>query len=659
MKGMVIWMDRKKHRKWILICELIVIIILIYRPLFLTRFHHELSGAPRIVKGTMDLSEYVPANNQLVLDGEWQFYWKQFIVSDSLLNNENQGSDAAGYSPADMLMKVPGEWSNYKIAGKSLPAGGYGSYRLILKNFSCDDTLTVFISDFGAAYRIFLDGQLTSSSGVLSKDLDQIFTTPKPELFPVTLTSGSTHEVVVEVATTRFSGLYMTPSLYEYQYITWGRDVRNSIRMILFGIAIFAFFSLIAIYIFSIRQKQYFVWMPLLVLLVLLRMMLTTELYSFWQPFLFFNLSYERTNKMMYFVTFALKFLIIFLVQEQCGVLFSRKEKLGFFFFYAILFLTYFFAPLDFYNDYLSELIPTLTFTLDIYLFIKVYRWRDKLSHYGMTAFLGEFLLAVGISVNSYYINGRIFHNMSLALLIFFTFFLLNMLWLYAMRMSDFYDDFAVSASRLEMAEKQISIQKEYYDALGKQMSEIREIKHDINHFTGVMSQLADEGKIDKLRTFLREYGERVQLDQLPVFCEHTICNSMIGYYYLRAKEYGISFESKCHISDQIRMSDSDLCIVFGNALDNAVNACRQMRQLEPGFVSIETEAMKGQRLIKVTNSYQGQLTIQDGGYRSTKSGDAHGYGIKNMTKVVEAYGGVVKIEHEKGLFTFMAAIPE
>lgn len=646
-------MDKKKFRKWILIGELIITIILIYRPVFLAHFHHELHDDPSINQGTMDLSEYVPANNQLILDGEWQFYWKQFIISD-----QKQRTGENRISEPDLLMKVPDNWSNYEIDGKHLPAGGYASYRLILKNLSYDEPITIFISDFGSAYRVFIDGQLTASSGVVSKDMDQVFTTPKPELVPVTLSKAATHEVVVEIATTKYSGLYMTPSLYKYQYITWGRGVRNSIRMILFGIAIFAFISLIAMYLFSIRQKRYFFWMPIMVLFILLRMMLSTELYNFWQPILFFHLSYEQTDEMMYFVTFAIKYLVIFLVEEQSVILFSKKEKISFFVFYSSLYLIYLFVPQGFYNSHLSVLLPSLTFTIDIYLFIKVFKWSDKLSRHGMIAFIGEFLLAVGLSVNSYYINGKIFYNMSLSLLIFFTFFLINMLWLYAMRMGDFYDDFTISTSRLEIVEKQIAVQKEYYDALGRQMNEIREIKHDINHFTGVMRQLADDGNVDKLRTFLSEYCDKAQLDQLPIFCEHTICNSMIGYYYLRAKEYGITFTSHCHITDKIGMSDSDLCIVFGNALDNAINACKHIEQ-QSGFVSIDTDAMKGQRLIKVTNSYQGELIYKDGKYISSKNGNSHGFGISNMTKVVEAYGGFVKIEHKEGIFTFMAAIPE
>jgi sensor histidine kinase regulating citrate/malate metabolism len=97
----------------------------------------------------------------------------------------------------------------------------------------------------------------------------------------------------------------------------------------------------------------------------------------------------------------------------------------------------------------------------------------------------------------------------------------------------------------------------------------------------------------------------------------------------------------------------------LGNALENAICASRQMDPAEPRFVSIKSETMKGQRLIKITNSYQGQLKIKDDKYISIKDGNSHGFGIRNMKKVVETYGGLVKIEHNENVFTLMVAIPE
>jgi len=641
-------MVKNKHGKGILICGLILMLLLIYLPVVITHFYHTITKAPVAINGTINLSTVALDNGKTYLDGKWEFYWNNLLISQP-----------EQFPEINLMMDVPDEWSHYMMNGKRLPAGGFGSYRLELTGLIYDKEITLLIPDFGGAYRVFIDGLLTSESGIISKEADKIFTVPKADLYPLTLNKASSHVVVIEVATTRFSGLYMTPILGDYDQIVKGNINRSAIRFILFGIALFSFFLLIAMYAMSVRRKLQSFWLPLMILFILIRIMLTTEFYSFWQPILFFNLSYESTNELMYFTTFVLKYLLIFLVEEQCHIVFSKREKIGFVIYYSMLYLIYLLVPKDIYNHYLSVYIPTLTYILDIYLFLKIYRGRDKLVKFGIVVFLGAILVIIGLAIDSYYINGKIYMNMSLTMMILFIVFSFIMSGVYASRIGDLYDDFTVSSSRLKLANNQIAMQKEYYDTLSGQMNEIREIKHDISHFIGVMSHLAEEGKFNSLRMFLYEYCEKVKMDQLPLFCQNNIANSIIGYYFLRAKEHGIHFESRCFISGQTTMSDSDLCIVLGNALDNAIYACRQMDPSKVRFVSIVAETMKGRRLIKVKNSFQGQLEINDRRYISAKAGNSHGHGIRNIEKVVEAYGGLVKIEHNDKVFTIMVAIPE
>ena len=613
-----------------------------------TNYYHNITGAPKAKNGVMDLSNVGIENGKIYLDGQWEFCWNGLFVSEH-----------RQLAKSDLIIEVPDEWSQYKIDGERLPAGGVGSYRLVMSGLEYDKTLTIYLPDFGGAYRVYIDGQLTAESGIASRNKDKIHTVPKAELYPLILTDALTHVVVIEVATTRFSGLYMTPILDDYHRVVNEDNNRSAIRFMLFGIALFAFIILIAMYTLVVRQKWQSFWMPVMIMFILLRTMLTTEFYSFWQPILFNNLSYESTNELMYFTTFVLKYLLIFLVEEQCGLAFSKREKVGFINYFGLLYLIYLLVPQDFYNQYLSVLIPMLTFALDLYLFIKIYHGIEKLKKFGMVVFWAAILVIIGLANDSFYINGKIFSNISLSMMLYFMVFSIIMSGVYALRIGDLYDDFTVSSSRLNLANKQIVMQKEYYGTLSIQMKEIRKIKHDISHFIGVMSRLAEEGNFDKLKVFLSEYCEKTEMDQLPVFCENTIANSIIGYYFLRAKEYGIRFESKCNISEQVNISDSDLCIVLGNALENAVHACRQMDLSMMRYVSIEAEIMKGLQLIKVKNSYQGQLEMNEGRYISSKQGNSHGLGIQNIEKVVEAYNGLVKIEHEDKVFTVMAAIPQ
>lgn len=75
-------------------------------------------------------------------------------------------------------------------------------------------------------------------------------------------------------------------------------------------------------------------------------------------------------------------------------------------------------------------------------------------------------------------------------------------------------------------------------------------------------------------------------------------------------------------------------------------------------FISNEVMVLNNQLLIKIKNSYNGCLNIQDGNYVSTKNEETRGIGMQNIKKVVESYGGFVKTEHTENVFTLMVAFP-
>ncbi len=640
-------MKKNKHRELMLIGGLVLTIIIIFLPIIYTGAYHSFTGTPVATNGRMDASMTNLSDRKLYMDGQWEFYWNRFIKSES-----------EQLAKPDFIIEVPGEWSRYQLQGTNLPAKGYASYKLSLAKLVYDDEVTLYIPDFSGAYRIFIDGQLTAESGTISKDKQRIFTAPKSNLYPVLLSDASAHEVIIEVATSRFSGIYMAPILGDYKQIIRENSFRNSIRFILFGIVLFSFFVLISMYLLSVRNKVNSFWMPAMILFIIIRIMITTEFYSFWQPILFFNLPYESTNELMYFVSFVMKYLQIFLIQEQSGIVFHKREKIVFLSLYCVLYLIYLFAPQNIYNQFLSVIVPMLTFTIDIFLFIKVYRGRYQMQKFGIVAFLGSSLITIGLAIDSFYMNGKIYMNMSLTMMSLFLVFLLIMGLVYTMRIGDLYDDFTKSSSRLELAKKQFSMQREYYDTVCGQMNEMGKLKHEFDHFVEVTNCFSEEGSLNKLKDYLSEYKGKDKVDTFVELSDHTVVNSMIRYYYLQAKEHGIIFENKCVIDSRITISDSDLCMILGNALNNAIFACKQLDPSKSKYVSIEAITMEDKLLIKVTNSYNGQLIIHDGRYVSSKDESAHGFGIRNMEQVIETYGGIMQIEHNEKIFSLMAIVP-
>lgn len=639
-------MNKLHKTEILLIAGMVFTILVSHLPVLYTAFYHELTGQPKAKAGIFKLPEG-NADERIVLDGEWEFYWKRLLITD------NEAS-----ATPDLYLPVPHCGSRYQLQGDYLPAYGFASFRLILDGYSGSCPVTVYLPDFGSAYRIYIDGSLTSESGTISKNQDDIFTTTVAKLYPITLSADKEHEIIIEVATTRFAGLYMAPVMQNYDKVIMQNTNRNNFRMMLFGTVLFSFFIFVILYVFTYRKTGRSTWLPVIGLFVIVRIMLTTEFYHYWQNKLFFNISYEDINPLMFLVSFAFKYLLIFLVQDLFGIVCSRREKLGFLIYYIVLYLLYLFIPGGFYNRYLTILLPVCSFAIELFLFFKIYFNRNQMKRYGMMIYWGTVLAVTGLIIDCYYINGSIYLNLSLSLLLSLSVYMMILSMVAMMQAADVHRDYAVASASLTKAREQISIQAEYYDALREQMDEVRAIRHDVRHFVGVIKRLSEENRYDELKKFISDYVEKVDPAPLPVFCENVVANSILGYYSLCFKKRNILFRCTCQIPARLPINDIDLCIILGNGLENAMEACEKQDVHQARYVTVEARNINGQLLIKIINTYNGTVNQREDKLLSTKSGLSHGMGLQNIKKVVEANGGIIRIDYNTKTFTLMVALP-
>ena len=117
-------------------------------------------------------------------------------------------------------------------------------------------------------------------------------------------------------------------------------------------------------------------------------------------------------------------------------------------------------------------------------------------------------------------------------------------------------------------------------------------------------------------------------------------------------------FSCACCIPKELPVSDSDLCIVLGNALENAMEACAKLGTASARSVSAEVNTIGGQLLIKITNTYNGTVSRAGERYLSTKVQPYHGMGLQNIKKIVDGYGGYIKTQHDEATFVLMVALP-
>ena len=104
-------------------------------------------------------------------------------------------------------------------------------------------------------------------------------------------------------------------------------------------------------------------------------------------------------------------------------------------------------------------------------------------------------------------------------------------------------------------------------------------------------------------------------------------------------------------------LQDVDIYSLFGNLLDNALEACERMRRDECRFIHIQAKSVKKCFLIEVRNSMDRTEQFTEG-FTNKEDSQEHGIGLLNVGDVVHGYDGVLNAEAENGIFLISVLMP-
>lgn len=170
----------------------ILFLIIIFITLFSGCSKDKITAVP-IKNGLLDLSVEQYQNSGIIpLNGEWQFYWNEFVPFNQLESCH-----------PDLMADVPNSWIVYTLDGKPLAGKGYATYRLHVKTQDpINTTLAVKMSTFSSAYEMYIDEKLIASNGRIGKSEPEelpeyrpmvaIFSTPSSD-FDITIYVSNFH----------------------------------------------------------------------------------------------------------------------------------------------------------------------------------------------------------------------------------------------------------------------------------------------------------------------------------------------------------------------------------------------------------------------------------------------------------------------------------
>ncbi len=205
---------------------------------------------------------------------------------------------------------------------------------------------------------------------------------------------------------------------------------------------------------------------------------------------------------------------------------------------------------------------------------------------------------------------------------------------------------------RTTLMEQQLELQKSEYSRLTESIKKDARLRHDWRHQFYLLSSYADAGNMPAIQEYLHNYIKGQSYEDDIVYCEHPTMDMLLHHFIAQAKKQNVLLNIRVQIPADIGISDSDLCIVFGNLLENAVEAC-SLQKNGPRTIDLQAGIRGQQFLVFIKNSFDSPVfkSAKEGVFRSTKhKGD--GIGLPSVCSIVERTDGVCRIKTEGGCFS-------
>ena len=189
---------------------------------------------------------------------------------------------------------------------------------------------------------------------------------------------------------------------------------------------------------------------------------------------------------------------------------------------------------------------------------------------------------------------------------------------------------------RYEMSKESIAVVNQHY--------------HDIKHQLMLLSTMSDE---DKRKAKLQDMESRIASYDAVVRTGNDYLDTVLTEKKLTCQSSHIAMSCIADGSQLSFMDELDLYTLFGNALDNAIEANRKITDEKARWISVQIQNKKGILLVEIVNPYEGELIYNGEQLPVTTKQDTgnHGFGTKSIRQIIERYGGQMVIKTEQGKY--------
>ncbi|MCL2461405.1 MAG: GHKL domain-containing protein [Defluviitaleaceae bacterium] len=582
-----------------------------------------------------------------LVDG-WEYYGGRLLTPE----------DFAVNPPVPDQYIFIGRYGGFDVGNPNTPPHGSASYRL--KILIPDDVraYTLELPEIYSAYRLYVNGKLTLTMG----DPDPANYRPATGDQSVSIQAGGSIDILLAVSDFShfYSGVVYPPIFGEPNAVSAIANARLAFRCALCAIAL-TIGVLAALIGFLSRKKKLAVLYGLLCVFFVGYVcypIIRTFVTGFQVEYAIENFSYN-----------AMLAVIMLLARAVCG----QKNKLG-----------YIFIVFGFFMCFVEVIMPfliplgNLRIMMTYSALVSAYEWiaaayitgtavysmiKGKINSrgllFGFLIFDVSLVMDRILPLDEPIVTGWFIELASFALVLFVGVVI-------GREVAAGYREAAVMTERANSMERIYQSAQSYFTVLRQEMDETEKVRHDMRHHFTMIGGFVKNRQYEKLSEYLAVHGETFRASgERKEYCPIDVINILSGHYEAIAEQNRIYLDIRCDFSaaageaepEYVGMSDSDLCGLYSNLLENAVEACLRVKTGRRVIRVAVVRPTSDSLTICVWNSTDGNVRAEGDGYLSSKEEGRTGYGLRSIQSIAKKYGGRASFKWDRGERTFESKV--
>jgi sensor histidine kinase regulating citrate/malate metabolism len=180
----------------------------------------------------------------------------------------------------------------------------------------------------------------------------------------------------------------------------------------------------------------------------------------------------------------------------------------------------------------------------------------------------------------------------------------------------------------------------------------LSEVIHDFKNHLNCIYNLYKYDKNNELGNYIKNLINLTDTEKI-IDTGNPVIDAVLSEKVVIADKMGIKFERELYLPSNIKIKHTDLCIVLGNSLDNAIEACKRITDSSMAKeIKLSMNYRDKYIIIVITNTCDKPPVRSGRFYKSSKpSPELHGIGLQSIERTVKKYNGNMVIKYDKNMF--------